>query len=214
MKIQRDITQVFGFLSRRIVEFEVISDPPTKAYKFEDIIYDIFLCIDKYSAEEVQYHATLIYERIQPLLERDYNEEVRIELEYYSESLYTIIQPRKALLNQVKPGDQISSIHAQVIELPESFTVKQLTKHFEPSLTPSQAALLLYYFKDKGILPPYSDASLGKLAEHFFARNQKNLTTNLTNIHTLKASKNELESLKKVLSSLIEEIDDDIKKAR
>lgn len=212
-KIPDDIKKVFRPLSKRIVEFETILNPqPT--FDCTVFIESIDYAIDYFTVEEVVYNATLIYERIQPLLLGKYNKEDLSELHFYSESLNRILKPRRAMLNQLKTNEQSSPLSSQTIQLPEGYTVKQLTKHFEPSLTPSQAALLLHYFKEKGILPPYSDTSLGKLAEHFFARNQKNVTTNLTNIHSLKASKNELESLKKVLSSLIKEIDDDIKKAR
>lgn len=99
------------------------------------------------------------------------------------------------------------------INLPENFTVKQLNKDFDPQLSVNQVALFLHYLKDLAILPPYSDLSIGKLAEAFFVRNQKNVTKGLTDIYTIKSNEGELSNLKKVLQNLIKQIDIDLKKA-
>jgi hypothetical protein len=203
-------------------------EPFTKA-KYEELIFDIGKQINAFDPHAVWEATVLNWERVS-ILHTKVNQESSAKLDkwkneiyYYSTKLGEILNAKADFLNKFRPSWAIplskTSVPLSVesnskLELPKDFTVKQLTKHFEPSLTPSQAALLLFYFKDKGILPPYSDSSISKLAEAFFARNQKNVSTNLTNIHSLKASKNELESLKKVLSSLIKEIDDDIKKAR
>ena len=99
------------------------------------------------------------------------------------------------------------------INLPENFTVTQLNKRFDPQLSVNQAALFLYYLREHAVLPPYSDSSIGKLAEAFFVRNQKNVTKGLTDIYTIKSNEGELSSLKKMLQKLIKEIDNDLKEA-
>jgi hypothetical protein len=103
--------------------------------------------------------------------------------------------------------------HTQ-IQLPDNFTVTQLNKHFEPQLSLNQAALFLYYLREQAILPPYSDSAIGKLAESFFVRNQKNISKSLTDIYTVKRNKDDLTTLKRVLQALVTQIDTDLKEAR
>lgn len=227
MELHSELLKIYIPLGERLNQFVINGSPePFTKAKYEALINDIIKQINAFDPFAVWEVSVLNWERVN-ILNAKVNQDSSLdkwknEIYFYSTKLCEIIEAKADFLNKYRPSWANSFIKTQVpsvesiskLELPKDFTVKQLTKHFEPSLTPSQAALLLYYFKDKAILPPYSDTSLGKLAEHFFARNQKNVTTNLTNIHSLKANKNELESLKKVLSSLIKEIDDDIKKAR
>lgn len=139
------------------------------------------------------------------------------ELSTYLSTLNSIIESREPFVRKATIDNEHKEAVKPVqntITLPENFTVKQLSKIFEPQLSPRQAALFLFYLRDTGILPPYSDSDLGRLAEAFFVRNQKNVTTNLTDIHAIKQSKDELLSLKRVLEKLVSEVESDLTKAR
>lgn len=135
------------------------------------------------------------------------------ELEFTLEHLKAF---ESVLFKQISQSSKINPVPvetkaATIIELPNEFTVTQLNKHFTPQLSVNQATLFLYYLRDLAILPPYSDASIGKLAEAFFVRNQKNITRGLTDIYSLKGDDEDLSTLKKVLQSMIKEIDKDLK---
>lgn len=135
------------------------------------------------------------------------------EISCYIDNLHTIINTCEQSPENIHRKKRISPVEQQVIELPENFTVTQLNKHFDPQLSVATTTLFLYYLREKSVIPPYSDMALGKLAEVFFVRNQKNITKNLTNIYEVKESEKNLIELKKVLQALIKEIDKDINDA-
>lgn len=147
----------------------------------------------------------------------------KIYLKIWKEELTTYLEQlrhiQKLANNRIEIDRQNpvhTTIHQQIthINLPETFTVKQLQSYKKSKLELSQAALFLYYLRDSGILSSYSDASLGKLAEVFLARNEKTTRDRLSNIHDLKRSREDLEALKQELQSILEAIDNDLKKAR
>ena len=156
-----------------------------------------------------------------PTTDKDKQELVdgyRRVLNTYLKDLDSIIKFRKGHITSkpspetIKPQPQQMS--QSFIQLPENFTVTQLNKHFDPQLSVNQAALFLHYLREQAVLPPYSNSSIGTLAEAFFVRNQKNITKGLTDIYSIKESKEDLNALKGVLQALIKQIDADLKEAR
>jgi hypothetical protein len=155
-------------------------------------------------------------EKWQQDLMQDYTTELNTYLAHF-QTYKRILSERVSAMEEQGGRMQISKTEAAarpVIQLLENFTVKQLNKLFDPQLSLNQAALFLYYLREQAILPPYTDTALGKLAEAFFVRNQKNISESITDIYTVKRSKDHLNTLKRVLQSLLKEIDNDLKEAR
>jgi hypothetical protein len=150
-----------------------------------------------------------------PDRQRELMQRFKEELRGHLHTLDLIIEARKPFAGSAIPDTESRPVQPlqNVIWLPENFTVSEVNKHFTPQLSVNQAALFLYYLREQAILPPYSDASIGKLAEAFFVRNQKNITKSLTDIHSVKHNKEELMALKRVLEALLKEVENDIKKA-
>lgn len=141
------------------------------------------------------------------------------DLEVYQTQLNSIIDISKKRIEfesqrEYNNSTQNTTQKVNQINLPENFTVKQLQVIQKPKLSLSQSALFLYYLRDSGILPSYSDASLGKLAEAFLVRNEKTIRDGFTDIYNLKRKKDDLELLKLELQSLLKAIDEDLKKTR
>ncbi len=77
------------------------------------------------------------------------------ELELYHFELNNIKQARADAMPSNKEVQNIINT-LQPIQLPESFSVRQVNAvGFTSSLSPEEAALLLYYFKEKQIMPSY-----------------------------------------------------------
>jgi hypothetical protein len=140
------------------------------------------------------------------------------ELSGFLKDLEAVLRVREGVIHHTAVPEQRKqeaiNVNQPVIELPENFTVTQLNKHFDPQLSVNQAALFLYYLREQAILPSYSDSAIGKLAEAFFVRNQKNITKSISDIYTVKRNKDDLKALKLVLDKLLKEIDTDLKEAR
>lgn len=128
-------------------------------------------------------------------------------LDYCSDQLLKIIENQKSSSNM--PDHKTIT----EIKLPENFTVKQLSAHFEPLLSLRQATLFLYYLREKGVIPNYNASELGRLGEVFFARNNKNVREELTDIHENKQNSGDLKAIQQILKLILEEISSDLKKA-
>ena len=199
---------------------EVYNEAKLHEERVVDILHDLkplkkIKVIDDFKqVEEVE-----LYPPRSEYLFKEWQEEFAI-YQTHLQSMQKIALKRRQSTNSKTPIDVnkgaevLTKQQITQINLPENFTVSQLNKSFEPQLSVSQAALFLYYLREHAILPPYSDSSIGKLAEAFFVRNQKNVTKGLTDIYTIKSNETELSSLKKVLQKLIKEIDNDLKSAR
>jgi hypothetical protein len=190
------------YIARVKAVFEIL-EPPA----FEKVEYDQLEGWDKIVSKPPT------EERKQELMEG-----YKLELNSYLKDLDALMKARKGYFSS-KPeaaenNPKLQNMQQTVIQLPENFTVTQLNKHFDPQLSVNQAALFLYYLREQAVLPPYSDSSIGVLAEAFFVRNKKGITQGLTDIYSIKESKEDLNGLKRVLQALIKQIDADLKEAR
>lgn len=100
------------------------------------------------------------------------------------------------------------------IKLPDNFTVKQLTAHIDPLLSLRQATLFLYYLRKNGVIPYYNSSELGRLGEIFFARNNKNIREELTDIHENRRNTEDLKAFEQMLKSILKEVSGDLEKAK
>ncbi len=144
--------------------------------------------------------------------EQEINDALRIAnegLDYCTKHLIKIIENHKTFSNMETPKAVVTEIR-----LPDNFTVKQLNVHFDPLLSLRQATLFLYYLREKGVIPNYNSSELGRLGEYFFARNNKNIREELTDIHENRENEEDLKALQQMLKSILKEVTSDLEKAR
>jgi hypothetical protein len=151
--------------------------------------------------------------------ERSYTEEEKKDalryayegLNYGKERLLDILENHSSSLSLNAPAPKTLVTE---IKLQDNFTVKQLTAHFDPLLTLRQATLFLYYLRENGVIPYYNASELGRLAEIFFARNNKNIREELTDITENKRNSEDLKAVQQVLKSVLKEVASDLEKAK
>ena len=123
------------------------------------------------------------------------------ELEYYQAWLsikVTDLKAHKSIATPIEPKSQIN--------LPDNFTIKDLNKHFNGSLSPLQSVLLLHFLKEEKIIPEYSQSSIAKLGEALLGRHEKTTVKFSREIHSHLKDKNELNKLKSIFENIIKNI--------
>jgi hypothetical protein len=173
--------------------------------------------VDKYYDEMVfdEYNEMCTRKELRPQEDMDYIlEKFKAELNYYETQLQKIIEIQSKNPNpNLNLNKSVIKKEVPEIRLPENFTVKQLNVHFDPLLSLKQASLFLYYLREKGVIPNYNSSELGKLAVIFFARNNKNIRDEITAVYENRQNSGDLKALQKILKSLLDEINKDLKLA-
>ena len=136
-------------------------------------------------------------------------------MNYGKERLVDILENHSFSVSSDVPAPKPTTIPIVTeIKLPDNFTVKQLTAHFDPLLSLRQATLFLYYLRENGVIPYYNASELGRLGEIFFATNNKNIREELTDIHENRRNSEDLKAIQQMLKSVLKEVISDLEKAR
>jgi hypothetical protein len=137
----------------------------------------------------------------QPILEN--------EIQQYRAGINTLLKE----LNYESNIHSIASKVIQEINLPESFSLKDLIKNFSPTLTTKQAAYFLFYLRANNIIPNYSNKSLGKISEFFLGRSGNTVRDAIGTMEYTVSDNDyeELKELKRHLEKVIDAIEERIK---
>lgn len=138
------------------------------------------------------------------------------ELAVYSKHLlnFQTNASKRISITPVKSKEEQVPIQSTEIQLPNNFKVESLNQYFKGIVSQDHVALLFYYFKEKKIMPNFTNVSMGKLAVALFGRSQKNVTTSIRKIHDIRQNEKILLEFKDILLSLVNDVDEDLKEAR
>jgi len=190
---------------------------PSEVYQISDEYIDrIGLVLENLKYKEFEYRDSSNGIIKKPLVKKrqvEIKEEAETELYSYLHFLFSILDTRKAIA--IKKSTNEDSLNPKiVIQLPTDFTISQINQHFKQPLSRYTITLFLFYLRDIGIIPPYEQGELSKLAPAFFARHEKTIATDLRNIDTNLKSKKDLTELRETIERLLTRIDEDLKKAK
>lgn len=223
----QSVKKIFLPLASRLLLFETkeyldaadnefINDRFITDFPFEEMISEISVQANLFDNEDIYWESKKYEKKVRTVLKSlepklDVSEEKqkklmndwKFELYTYLDHLEIIQSQRSKVLSRTKEN-------VPEIKLPENFTVPDVLKNFSPFLNKESAALFLYYLRQEGILPNYTNIDLASLSKPFFAVSGQKAREELTHISTLRENDDVLKELKRMLETILKTVNKDL----